>query len=366
MRLATVREPGSLFTKRKQIREALDFRRMTQLLFTLLNTFVCSAIAQNYAGYQYNPALTSGAQYPQYQSSQGQYQYQNPQPYQGQQYQYDQPMQQGSIPAQIQQFPQNQQYQQPQQYQQNQQPQQYQQNQQYPQNEQNQNQQYQQDQGQYNQPSTTPNPYRTCNCTTQYGVNQAYQSTTMPSNMQYDSQQKDCNAPRAPGNFCAGAQQRQMFYYDSNQKVCQPFMYNGCNGNGNRFETAAECKQMCIDNKGANTLQRNPSSSMNAAMQAACQAQYDVEHLTPRQCSNGQGCQNGYQCTSGFCCPTPSYLCNLRYDSGRFVNENSKSDRYFYTSQYKTCMRFSYYGSQGNENNFLDYNSCMRTCQNQQ
>ncbi|EYC04817.1 hypothetical protein Y032_0085g1810 [Ancylostoma ceylanicum] len=56
------------------------------------------------------------------------------------------------------------------------------------------------------------------------------------------------------------------------------------------------------------------------------------------------------------------YLCNLRYDSGKFAVGGEKSDRYFYTSQYRTCMRFSYYGSLGNENNFPDYNSCMRTC----
>ncbi|VDM72972.1 unnamed protein product [Strongylus vulgaris] len=152
-----------------------------------------------------------------------------------------------------------------------------------------------------------------------------------------------------------------MFYYDSAQKtliseVCQPFMYNGCNGNGNRFDTAAECKQICIDGNGANAQQRDPSSDLHAAMKSACQAQYDTDHLTPQQCSNGQGCQNGYQCNSGFCCPTPrknfslnidkllksyllGYLCGLRYDSGKFAVNGEKSDRYFYTSQYKTCMR---------------------------
>ncbi|KIH51680.1 Kunitz/Bovine pancreatic trypsin inhibitor domain protein, partial [Ancylostoma duodenale] len=60
------------------------------------------------------------------------------------------------------------------------------------------------------------------------------------------------------------------------------------------------------------------------------------------------------------------HVCNLRYDSGKFAVGGEKSDRYFYTSQYKTCMRFSYYGTLGNENNFPDYNSCMRMCGAQQ
>ncbi|VDL81730.1 unnamed protein product [Nippostrongylus brasiliensis] len=60
------------------------------------------------------------------------------------------------------------------------------------------------------------------------------------------------------------------------------------------------------------------------------------------------------------------YLCNLRYDSGKFAVGGEKSDRYFYTSEYKTCMRFSFYGTLGNANNFPDYNSCMRMCGSQQ
>ncbi|KIH57296.1 Kunitz/Bovine pancreatic trypsin inhibitor domain protein [Ancylostoma duodenale] len=106
-------------------------------------------------------------------------------------------------------------------------------------------------------------------------------------------------------------------------------MYNGCKGNGNRFETAAECKQICIDGNGSSQLLRNdPNADLRASMKY--------------------------------------YVCNLRYDSGKFAVGGEKSDRYFYTSQYKTCMRFSYYGTLGNENNFPDYNSCMRMCGAQQ
>ncbi|XGW04985.1 hypothetical protein V3C99_015848 [Haemonchus contortus] len=185
--------------------------------------------------------------------------------------------------------------------------------------------------------------------------------------VQRDDQPKDCTAPRVRGDFCSTAQQQQMFYYDSATKICQPFMYNGCNGNGNRFETAAECKSLCIDGNAATQQHHDDSASLQQAMRAACGGEYAVDHLTPQQCgSNDQQCSTGYQCSSEFCCPTPDYLCNLRYDSGKFAVGGEKSDRYFYTSQYRTCMRFSFYGSLGNENNFPDYNSCMRTCGSQQ
>ncbi|KAL6743899.1 hypothetical protein Aduo_016887 [Ancylostoma duodenale] len=352
--------------------------RMASLTPVVVCALVCSALAQNYGGYQnFNPN-PSVLQYPQYQyQGQSQPSYQPAQP---SLYQRDQSLQYQQ--GQIQQYPQGQSLQYQQGY-----------NKQYPQGQvqqyppqyqrdqsqlyqQGQNQPYQQGQfqssnGQW-QPSNSQNQWQApvYNSTAQYsttGVNQLnydYQSTTpQPYGVQYDNQPKDCNAPRIRGDFCSGAQQRQMFYYDSVQKVCQPFMYNGCNGNGNRFETAAECKQICVDGNGSSQLLRNdPNADLRASMKSACQAEYSTDGLTPQQCDSGRYCANGYQCTGGFC----YYVCNLRYDSGKFAVGGEKSDRYFYTSQYKTCMRFSYYGTLGNENNFPDYNSCMRMCGAQQ
>ncbi|KAH9385005.1 hypothetical protein HPB48_027041 [Haemaphysalis longicornis] len=35
------------------------------------------------------------------------------------------------------------------------------------------------------------------------------------------------------------------FYYNVAQGVCQPFLYGGCQSNGNNFETIEQCKQAC-------------------------------------------------------------------------------------------------------------------------
>uniref|UniRef100_A0A0K0CYE1 Kunitz/Bovine pancreatic trypsin inhibitor domain protein n=1 Tax=Angiostrongylus cantonensis TaxID=6313 RepID=A0A0K0CYE1_ANGCA len=177
--------------------------------------------------------------------------------------------------------------------------------------------------------------------------------TKVLRSVQYDDQPKDCSAPKAEGSFCSTAPQKQMFYYN---EMCQPFMFNGCDGNGNRFENADECRRLCVDSEMAVQEERGDMT--------ACQAEYATEHLTPLECG-AQDCPVGYQCTSGFCCPTPEFLCNLQYDSGKFAIGGEKSDRYFYTSQYKTCMKFSFYGSLGNANNFPDFNACMRTCSSQ-
>ena len=35
------------------------------------------------------------------------------------------------------------------------------------------------------------------------------------------------------------------FYYDTEEKQCKPFTYNGCGGNENNFQTQHECQITC-------------------------------------------------------------------------------------------------------------------------
>ncbi|XP_054711275.1 papilin-like [Uloborus diversus] len=37
------------------------------------------------------------------------------------------------------------------------------------------------------------------------------------------------------------------YYFDKNEKTCKPFIYGGCEGNGNNFETVEECNGKCND-----------------------------------------------------------------------------------------------------------------------
>lgn len=40
------------------------------------------------------------------------------------------------------------------------------------------------------------------------------------------------------------------FFYDSQDGVCKTFMYGGCGGNENRFDTKQQCEQHCSDSQG--------------------------------------------------------------------------------------------------------------------
>ena len=52
---------------------------------------------------------------------------------------------------------------------------------------------------------------------------------------------------RDRGDSSCGQSGGLKFYYDKVTKHCQPFVYNGCGGNQNRFDSAQACRDACSD-----------------------------------------------------------------------------------------------------------------------
>ncbi|XP_047994803.1 kappaPI-actitoxin-Avd3e-like [Leguminivora glycinivorella] len=52
----------------------------------------------------------------------------------------------------------------------------------------------------------------------------------------------DCELPKEVGN-CKG--RMKSFYFDITSHKCRLFMYSGCGGNGNRFNSRDECQFAC-------------------------------------------------------------------------------------------------------------------------
>uniref|UniRef100_A0A671N2V3 BPTI/Kunitz domain-containing protein-like n=1 Tax=Sinocyclocheilus anshuiensis TaxID=1608454 RepID=A0A671N2V3_9TELE len=53
---------------------------------------------------------------------------------------------------------------------------------------------------------------------------------------------KVCSLPKDEGACFAAI---PMYYYDTEEKMCLMFLYRGCNGNANRFDSREDCHNMC-------------------------------------------------------------------------------------------------------------------------
>lgn len=57
-----------------------------------------------------------------------------------------------------------------------------------------------------------------------------------------------CKLPKVPGP-CEGYYPQ--WYYDRERKTCSQFIYGGCLGNNNKFETREECQNLCVKDDSA-------------------------------------------------------------------------------------------------------------------
>ncbi|KAJ1365018.1 hypothetical protein KIN20_025224 [Parelaphostrongylus tenuis] len=187
----------------------------------------------------------------------------------------------------------------------------------------------------------------------------------------------DCMVTKDVGVECDNEPPRRMFYYDNKHKVCQPFRYRGCGGNGNRFNSAAECRESC----------RIGRATAKAATETAATGVDDV--FIPRGNSHDQWlkaerCGSNYLIPNGqyikpvpycplnhvrqndVCCPTKDFVCSLRDDSGQFADGIEDRPRFAWNHAVKSCERFSYFGANGNYNNFPNFYSCLNYCKDSQ
>ncbi|KAI2660211.1 BPTI Kunitz domain-containing -like protein [Labeo rohita] len=83
----------------------------------------------------------------------------------------------------------------------------------------------------------------------------------------YPDEDAVCSLPKDEGD-CLAIIPR--FYYDSEEKNCRMFLYKGCRGNGNRFNTREECHKMCLARSGrllgAADVPNPDESSVNAGL----------------------------------------------------------------------------------------------------
>ncbi|XP_051864788.1 LOW QUALITY PROTEIN: collagen alpha-3(VI) chain-like [Pristis pectinata] len=123
-------------------------------------------------------------------------------------------------------------------------------------------------------------------------------------------------------DFDAGSQCSEYsakWFFDSKNNICTQFWYGGCDGNGNRFDTEAECNAECMKSV--------PEASISEPKPEGILAAKDI--------------------------------CQLSRNEGTCRNFSLK---WYYDVKTETCTRFWYGGCNGNENRFNTQDECSKTC----
>nr|CAD2169296.1 unnamed protein product [Meloidogyne enterolobii] len=127
--------------------------------------------------------------------------------------------------------------------------------------------------------------------------------------LEYDGGSKECENENKGNNF--GLIKIQKWYYVPSERKCKLFMWNGCGGNGNRFQSKSECENLCNREIDIYNQQLN--------------------------------------------------ICQLPMDGGPC--EDFVSLWYFDYLQ-NQCRRFTFGGCRGNSNRFLTEEDCLLKCNN--
>lgn len=102
-----------------------------------------------------------------------------------------------------------------------------------------------------------------------------------------------CQLPAETG-ICSAALQR--WWFNAATGKCEPFVYGGCGGNDNNFETAQECVGACAANVS------NACDAIDCGQGKTCVFAGQVQVCAPA-CGSDGSCPNGQSCGCAASCP---------------------------------------------------------------
>nr|XP_020633621.1 carboxypeptidase inhibitor SmCI-like [Pogona vitticeps] len=131
---------------------------------------------------------------------------------------------------------------------------------------------------------------------------------------------RECTLPSDHGP-CKGDYIR--YFYNSKSKKCETFVYGGCLGNGNTFNSLDDCEKICKVSRGPHSSLPKPPNVVSATIAAL-----------------------------------PA-ICTLLPDTGPCQQYHS---RYYYNMKRQKCEKFVYGGCFGNGNRFTTSGACRKKC----
>ncbi|KAK0424287.1 hypothetical protein QR680_008593 [Steinernema hermaphroditum] len=160
-----------------------------------------------------------------------------------------------------------------------------------------------------------------------------------------------CKLPREQGN-CGTYSNR--WWFNAKTGNCEEFIYSGCQGNANNFETYKECQDYCRDARSEPQCIQGTALTDSNGNFIICGGATSVQTTCPAN----HYCY--YDGTTYGCCPTQAYTCSLSYKSGATCGP--AVTRWYYDSTTRTCQTYSFNGCDGNSNNFATQQDCKDYC----
>ncbi|XP_076811544.1 papilin-like isoform X2 [Clavelina lepadiformis] len=202
---------------------------------------------------------------------------------------------------------------------------------------------------------------------------------------------------------CRGKHQR--YYFDRSANSCQKFIYGGCHGNNNNFQTLEECNEVCSKRKRSQEPSKEIACPYHdcTAEKLGCLGELAknengcplckckdegvvIEQPTPctyhsctaemLKCAGSlakdeNGCEK-CECAAfdeDFGVELPAEpLAESTVDKGRCMLKpdagpcRGKHQRYYFDRSANSCQKFIYGGCHGNNNNFQTYEECNVAC----
>ncbi|VDD94166.1 unnamed protein product [Enterobius vermicularis] len=170
-----------------------------------------------------------------------------------------------------------------------------------------------------------------------------------------------CSQPPHKGSICGDIVQQIGYYFDPHTKKCKEFVFSGCGGNDNRFETVSDCMEFC-----------RPGLYCPIGFPLVEKSGYLVN------CSEAKQCMAGYECmvagSGNYCCPKLvcyywrilEMVCSLPKNEGKnctpYKEAAAKVTLWHFSAADQQCQKFSYLGCNGNINRFATEQQCSNTC----
>ncbi|CAL4096321.1 unnamed protein product [Meganyctiphanes norvegica] len=134
------------------------------------------------------------------------------------------------------------------------------------------------------------------------------------------------------GSSCGPS--KEAWYYRSENDDCNYFIYAGCGGNKNRFNSLTDCEKTC---------QIKPPCPHLSCPESCNPPTRDRNNCIKCTCSKGQ----------------KRRVCNKPRERG---NGRALMQRWGWDAKTKSCIDFSYGGLPGNDNNFGTEKECKDFC----